>query len=268
MAKPRRTNPSSKWTWLSIAVVVFALLAYLIFRPGRPPKIAAFHQLTHDGEAKLGAFALGVPAPLVSDGSRLYFEEVVGSEVIPAEVAASGGETVPIQTGLQKPLVLTDLSPDRSELLLKNFFEDSLDGALFTMSVPGGTPRPLGKLTAHDAAWSPDGTRICYVHGNQVYVGNAGGTESKSIASLPGEPSWPRWSPDGARIRLTVQDAKGTTSLWEVSSSGENLHAVLPNWDDHPPACCGSWSPGGKYFVFQATQFVGASKEAFAFRQC
>jgi Tol biopolymer transport system component len=252
---PPAVSLRSRWVWLSVVAVAAVLVAaYLILQPGPPPKIAAFHQLTHDGQAKLGAFALGVPAPLVSDGSRLYFEEVIGSEVVDAEVSTSGGETVPLHTGFKRPLVLIDLSPDRSRLLLKNFFEESLDGALFKMSIPGGMPRRVGNLTAHDAAWSPDGAHICYVTADRLYFAGPNGTDSKTIASFAGEPSWPRWSPDGARIRLTVQDDKGRTSLWEVSAAGGKPYPLLSNWSDHSSACCGSWSPNGKYFVFQATQ--------------
>lgn len=252
---PMQTRRSSRSVWLGIfGVTVLLVAAYFVFRPGAPPKITAFHQLTHDGQAKLGAFALGVPAPLASDGSRLYFEEVAGSEILIAEVAASGGETVPLQADLKRPLVLLDLSPDRSQLLLKNFFQNLLDGALFKMSLPGGALRKIGNLTAHDAAWSPDGARIAYINGNQLYVASADGAGSKRIAAFPGEPSWPRWSLDSAKLRLTVQDDKGSTSLWEVSSSGADLRPLLPNWGDHSPACCGSWSPDGKYFVFQSTQ--------------
>ncbi len=44
----------------------------------------------------------------------------------------------------------------------------------------------------------------------------------------------------------------GALSLWEVSANGASSHALLPDWDRPQGACCGNWTPDGKYFVFQA----------------
>ena len=161
---------------------------------------------------------------------------------------------MPLQTELNDPLILMDMSPERSELLVKNYFGDSADRPLLTMALPGGTPRPIGNLTGHDAAWSPDGSHICYAREDNLYVAKSDGTESKQIASLPGPPSWPRWSPDASTLRFTVQDPSGNTTLWEVSPTGTNPHALLPGWNSPPAECCGSWSSNGKYFVFQSTR--------------
>jgi Tol biopolymer transport system component len=61
---------------------------------------------------------------------------------------------------------------------------------------------------------------------------------------------FPRWSPDGKRIRFTV--SSGTESrLWEVSASGNDLQTLFPKWSD--AQCCGSWTADGRYFVFEAT---------------
>jgi Tol biopolymer transport system component len=122
------------------------------------------------------------------------------------------------------------------------------------MSLPAGALHPIGQITGHDAAWSPDGSRICYANDDYLYVANSDGTDSKEIASLPGPTTWPRWSPDGKKIRFTVRDRDGTTSLWEVSTVSANPHVLLVGWNNHPSECCGSWSPDGKYFVFQSAR--------------
>lgn len=37
-----------------------------------------------------------------------------------------------------------------------------------------------------------------------------------------------------------------------MSSSGSNLHQLLAGWNTSNNKCCGTWSPGGEYFVFNA----------------
>ena len=118
----------------------------------------------------------------------------------------------------------------------------------------GGTPRRLGNLDGHCGAWSPDGTKIAYCNGNDVFVANKDGGESRRLLTTAGTPSYLRWSPDGSVLRFTVNDPRtNVRSIWQASADGSNLHALLPGWNNSPNECCGSWTPDGKYFVFQAT---------------
>ncbi len=68
------------------------------------------------------------------------------------------------------------------------------------------------------------------------------------------------WSPDGSRIRFTLDDA-----LWEISASGSNPHPLLPAWHGPAGQCCGRWTPDGDFFVFLAggTSVFGAKVGAF-----
>jgi len=247
---------AGKWAGLGlIAAILLALVIYLLARPVPPPRISNYRQLTDDGQGKLNAVALSTPAPLVTDGSRIYFNEVSQSQVVISEVSASGGEPVQLRSDLKAPQVVMDISPDRSELLVADFFRASPEVQLRILPLLGGEPRPVGSLVGHDGAWSRDGAHICYANGNRLYLARSDGSDWKILTSLAGLPSWPRWSPDGKTLRFTVQDVNGSTSLWEVSTDGSGLKPLLPGWnDDHPSECCGNWSPDGKYFVFQSTR--------------
>lgn len=65
--------------------------------------------------------------------------------------------------------------------------------------------------------------------------------------------AWIRWSPDGTRLRFTINDSKtNTTALWEVSADGSHLRPLLPGWSTAPGECCGNLTLDGKYFVFQS----------------
>ena len=65
----------------------------------------------------------------------------------------------------------------------------------------------------------------------------------------------PRFSPDGRRLRFTIRDTnQRTSSLWEVSAEGKDLHPVLPNWDKPAQEFGGTWTPNGDYFLFDSTR--------------
>jgi Tol biopolymer transport system component len=53
-------------------------------------------------------------------------------------------------------------------------------------------------------AWSPDGKQLAYTKGNDLYIANPDGTDSRKIASFTGSAEVPEWSPDGRQIRVTV----------------------------------------------------------------
>jgi Tol biopolymer transport system component len=75
----------------------------------------------------------------------------------------------------------------------------------------------------------------------------ADGTDVHQLATTKGDITDIAWSPDGGRIRLTFDDA-----IWEITSTGENLHPVLPDWKGPPGQCCGRWTPDGAFYLFFA----------------
>ncbi len=256
------------WPLLAmLAVFAFGIAAIVFWRiASAQPKVSAYVRITHDGAMKRGnADHVGGPdAALFADDSRVYFME--GSSDAPwiAEVSASGGETGRVATPFSLP-ELMDFSPVRSELLVGRTVDEAGPLQLWAVPVPAGSARRLGDISAWDASWSPDGREILYARGRELYRARSDGSESKLLAKLPGLGWQPRWSPDGKRLRLTVLDVlTSTTSIWEVSREGAGLHPLLPGWaagyrpsagpaDGPISLCCGSWTPDGKYFVFQAT---------------
>ena len=61
------------------------------------------------------------------------------------------------------------------------------------------------------------------------------------------------WSPDGGRISFSDRETlTDHHSLWEVSSTGANLHPVFPKWKGPAGQCCGQWTPDGAFFLFLA----------------
>jgi len=212
-------------------------------------KVLDFVQLTSDGQAKVG--------PLLSDGSRIYFSEVLPSGQILAQVPVRGGETSPIPTSIPNPLPV-DISPDGTELLViagkdRMAKEEERGIELWIVPVAGGSARPVGSVRARSAIWSPDGTSILYSDGHDIYKVDKDGSGQRKFLTVSGYPSSLRWSPDGRRLRFTMtsQVMNISTSLWEVSAQGKNLHEVLPQIRNSF-VCCGVWTSQGQDFLFQS----------------
>ena len=98
-----------------------------------------------------------------------------------------------------------------------------------------------------------------YAQATDLYIAGVDGARARKLVAAPGAISWPRWSPNGMVIRFTVSERTNAASIWEVSDDGTNLHPLLPGWNTGTPhlqnaECCGTWTPCGRYFVFQALQ--------------
>jgi serine/threonine protein kinase len=242
-----KRSPAKPWSWplpLTLATLILAAVLVFLFRPTMPPpRVTASNQVTNDGRGK---------GRMVTDGSRIYFSSSSGYTYSLHEVSLAGGTTVPIQTSIESPII-TGISPDRSELLVLNC-ETPIEWEcpIFVLPVLGQSPRRVGDLRATDAAWSQDGKEFVYAEGNSLYRVGPDGGKSRKIVSIAegGHPFWPRWSPDGSRLRFSAVTDNNRRSLWEVSADGTNLHPLFSGWNNPPTECCGSWTTDGKYFLF------------------
>ena len=242
---------------LAAVVVVALVLVYWLMPPLPPPSVSGYVQLTHDG----------LPKNLVgTDGSRLYLQERGSGYTFPiAQVSVTGGDVSPIRA--PSPYMrLLNVSPDGSDLLVPNAPGPTAEGPLWALPILGGSPRRLADAAGQAGAWSPDGKKLVYAKGDDLYLASSDGTDSRKLASLPGRTYVPAWSPDGREIRFTVTDAKTLIrSLWQVSADGTKLHQLLPGWHSKSGECCGKWTPDGEYFVFESQGQIWAMREAGSF---
>jgi eukaryotic-like serine/threonine-protein kinase len=259
---PARTNagtptrPGMRWQTIvlgAIAVVVLTLAAALARPVVAPPRVKRVHQITHIGTV------VGNQSLLVS-GSRIYFVANEKGENQIRYISVDDDAVFPVgkpslQIGLQ------DIFPSGDELLIteidQGFPLSAWRRTLWRLPVPAVTPRRVGNVFADDAAWSPDGRTIIYTNEPEQSLNlvDGDGGNARKLASLPGRPFKPRWSPDGKLIRTSVLDPRGGgISLWQLDASGRNVTRMLSSWSSSSRAWAGRWTRDGHYFLFTGLQ--------------
>jgi Tol biopolymer transport system component/DNA-binding winged helix-turn-helix (wHTH) protein len=227
------------YSTLSVAIVLLAGFAFrAVTRTPSTPRILRYTQLTNDGQQKGGVGALG------TDGSRIYFNEtLIDQRPVILQVSVTGGDAVPLVVPLKRPRML-DLSRDGTELLIAN--DDGFESSsLWLMPVVGASPRRIGMVPITDAKFAADGNNIIYGSEHDVYSVGRDGSSARKLLKADGFPFGFQFSPDGRAFRFSVFDPRvDSMSVMEASADGTGLHQMFQ-------ACCGKWTPDGRYFIFQ-----------------
>ena len=72
----------------------------------------------------------------------------------------------------------------------------------YVVALGGGAQRAFPDDTTHavEARWSPDGRRVAYTNGGQIWIANTDGSGRRKLTSINGGASGPVWSPTGDRL--------------------------------------------------------------------
>jgi len=251
------------WTAGIVAALLIALLVFRWLAPVPLPRVLRTTQLTRWGHADGWG---GV----TSDGARIFYLARDADHWNLMQVPVSGGESQRFPSPFRNTVIM-DISPDRSEFLVAPFSARTGNLEFWTMPVVGGSARRLGDLTGDGpGAFSPDGQKIAYTKANGLYVCARNGSGSQRLVSLPDSDSGVVWSPDGEVLRFSEESQKDeSSSLWEISADGSNLHPLLPGWHQPAHECCGRWSSDGRYYFFLSTKGdpLGAGYSVWARRE-
>ena len=129
---------------------------------------------------------------------------------------------------------------------------------VYTISPAGGGATrvtfPNGGST--DPAFSPDGSKIAFTRGGDIYVtGAAGmkpdGTGAQRITTASTSENEPAWSPDGTKIAFVANsfnvDEQTDLEIWMINADGTGRTQITNNtFPDSQPA----WSPDGSRIAF------------------
>jgi Tol biopolymer transport system component len=202
----------------------------------------SFKQLTDDGRSKGG---------LRTDGTTLYFNEAEGARSILVSAPVSGSPSSPIDTPFSN-VALQDLSNDGKTLLIISSEGIVSEGPLWTIPAQGGTPRRVGDAVCNQARWSPDNRRIVCAGRTTITVMDADGSNARTLAAFSSPVDRVSWTPDGARLRFTLEDTSArTTTTWEIDANQAQT-AAQPQRLPLGPSCCTDWTwiQGGKTFMY------------------
>lgn len=248
---------ATRYIWLlgCLAAACLIVGAVLLVQPPtrRPYQVS---QITYSGGVFSNEPDVEGFSSSAGDGTRLYFSHIENGNSVLAVALVANGEIghfqLPPEIGA--PLI-GSLSPDGSKLVVHGHLQALPEQPLWIVPTLGGNTHRVPKVLAHDATWMPDGNTLLIAHGSDLIVVGEDGSDAHKLLTVPGLAFWMRWSPDGRRLRFTLQDAKRqTTELWEVAADGSNPHPLLPGWNHPAAVCCGNWTADGEEFVFQATR--------------
>jgi Tol biopolymer transport system component len=206
-------------------------------------------ELTVGNPTRMTRSQTRILSPLLTDGAQIFYPRYENGMYSVAAVSAKGGESTTVATSIANP-ELCDITPDGKTMLLRNLIHSRDDEEPMYIQSIGGQAQRVGDILAYDAAWTPHAKRIIYSADGIVYSTDLKGKSKRQLFSVPGNAFWFRWAPDGKRLRFTVIDKKTEdTSIWEVTMDGRAPHRLFSKLQHL--LCCGSWTPDGKYFLFQ-----------------
>lgn len=78
-------------------------------------------------------------------------------------------------------------------------------GRTYLVGTSTGAPRPwpTADVSASESRWSPDGKRVAYVAGGQLWIADADGTNPRQLTKLNGGATGPVWAANGSAIAFT-----------------------------------------------------------------
>jgi len=131
---------------------------------------------------------------------------------------------------------------------------------LFAVDVTSGKSTQIGLVRGRGAVVSPDGTRVAFTSGtwqlSGLGIANIDGTNARTITTAEQTTvAWnARFSPDGASVAFTGQDASRQLHVYVVGVDGSGLRRLTTFTADQGRAQVPAWSADGRLLAFQLSR--------------
>jgi Tol biopolymer transport system component len=229
---PRRALVATLALAVAVAGVAFAIRAF-------------------DGQSRRRPIA---SAPASINGVIAYAS--IGQKRVFWTIRPDGSDRTRVNVDVPGFVGVPNWSPDGSRIVFDvNSFDDphpkggNLD--IYVANANGTDPiRLTSKMVDHDPVWSPEGTKIAYVHGwddqAEIWVMDADGSNPRRLTDRRGPNLFRSWSPDGTKIAFASFDGSNA-DIYVMNADGSDLRRLTDDaaHEDQP-----AWSPDGRQIAF------------------
>jgi Tol biopolymer transport system component len=232
-------------------------------------------RLRHEVDELAGAVPPGEVRQVAARKRRVHLlRRLQVATLVVVVIAATAGGT----WGLTRAFRNTDVEPAATRPSVRNgkiaFVRSQRRSSrgtappnVFVMDPDGANVTRVSDDNAHMSSldWSPDGTRLAFVRGRDIWVMNADGSGLTVLTSNErGQDDFPDWSPDGTRIAFTRSeqfycDSPGCREpseemmphIYVMNADGSEIRQLTTGlWYEHDP----TWSPDGTLIAFMRSK--------------
>lgn len=187
----------------------------------------------------LGDYTVALESSRVNGGQLAYNCETVGPSSHNVTVPRGGSAATEFVLGCAPAPLLAFVRTSINEVI--EHTGQTYGGEIYTIKTNGTAATGLGVYTEETPAWSPDGSRLAFTSGSDIYVINADGSAQARLTNDPSLDSFRSWSPDGSKIGFTsVRD--GTLEVYVMNADGTNPTRLTSLDSVSEPAWSRDWS--------------------------
>jgi len=148
------------------------------------------------------------------------------------------------------------------------------DDHIYTVDPDTGTSTQL-PIKGVDPQWSPDGAKLLYNRGTQIWIANADGTGERALASIAATTGGfgnrvAAWSPDGRQVVFTRNtgtrarmghNGDAIFDLFVINADGTDERRLTA--DDNRNEYFPSWSPKGDKIAFTTDYWTSTAADSW-----